>query len=187
MAATFANFDQRNNSIVVPDDLAKYLHSKTSPRRTLRFSSRSTPAIRARVGLACSNYVTASQDHLPQSLRSTYKGNFQATGSFCLSSVQRHQDGHTRRLRHLHLDQPGSLSFNNSGNPTSSLHSLLQLRHAGPNTPLIQFPNRAPSAVPCRYGGGASTRELIRISAIPSPNQWNLTVERSSPPARRCV
>ena len=38
----------------------------------------------------------------------------------------------------------GPLSFNNSGNPTSSLHSYANANTAGPNTPLIQFPNTAP-------------------------------------------
>ena len=72
-----ANFDQTNNSIVVPDNLAAYLtkaeHRLLEPR---------VPAVFNACNLnqtcrPCTKYVTASQDGLPQGLRQTYKGNFQ--------------------------------------------------------------------------------------------------------------
>ena len=47
-----ANFDQRNNSIVVPDNLAAYLQKQNIASSNWRFSSHSTPATSTRVGLA---------------------------------------------------------------------------------------------------------------------------------------
>ena len=50
----------------------------------------------------------------------------------------------------------GPLSFNNSGNPTSNLHTYTNssVTDAEGDAPLIQFPNTAPPTVGVQYGGG---------------------------------
>jgi hypothetical protein len=71
------------------------------------------------------------------------------------------------------------LSFNNSGNPTSSLFIYSNSNTAGTNTPQIQFPNTAPpsSGGPV-YGGGGLDQGVDPNFRDPQSNQWNLTVER---------
>ncbi len=72
----------------------------------------------------------------------------------------------------------GPLSFNNSGNPTSSLHSYSNANTAGANTPLIQFPNTAPPSTTVQIGGGSLDQGVDPNYRDPQSNQWNLTVER---------
>src|ERR1700678_444176 len=70
-----ANFDQRNNSIVVPDALAGYLKSQNITASNIAFQQSfnacpsGTAAGSVLNGVPCTAYITASQDHLPQSLR----------------------------------------------------------------------------------------------------------------------
>jgi hypothetical protein len=71
----------------------------------------------------------------------------------------------------------GPLSFNNSGNPTSVLHTYSNtLTTAG--TPLIRFPNTAPPTVGVQYGGGGLDQGVDPNYRDPQSEQWNLTVER---------
>jgi hypothetical protein len=81
----------------------------------------------------------------------------------------------------------GPLSFNNSGNPTSALHTYSNcLSTAGVcnssgatgGVPLIQFPNTAPPTVGVQYGGGGLDQGVDPNYRDPQANQWNLTVER---------
>src|SRR5208282_5470193 len=72
----------------------------------------------------------------------------------------------------------GPLSFNNSGNPTSSLHSYSNANTAGANTPLIQFPNTAPPSSTVQIGGGSLDQGVNPNYRDPQSNQWNLTLER---------
>ncbi len=72
----------------------------------------------------------------------------------------------------------GPLSFNNSGNPTSSLHTYSNYNTAGPNTPQIQFPSTAPPTVGAQIGGGSLDQGVDTNYRDPQSNQWNVTVER---------
>jgi hypothetical protein len=72
----------------------------------------------------------------------------------------------------------GPLSFNNSGNPTSSLHSYANTNTVGPNTPQIRFPNTAPPTVGAQIGGGSLDQGVDPNYRDPQSNQWNITVER---------
>ena len=72
-----ANFDQRNNSIVVPNALSKYLVSQNITASNVAFQQSFNACNLQVTTLACTKYVTATQDGLPQSLRNIYKGNFQ--------------------------------------------------------------------------------------------------------------
>ena len=76
-----ANFDQRNNSIVVPDALAGYLANNNLTASNLAFQQSFNACNLNYTALPCTKYVTASQDGLPQSLRNSYKGNFQPRAS----------------------------------------------------------------------------------------------------------
>src|SRR6202042_574284 len=72
----------------------------------------------------------------------------------------------------------GPLSFNNSGNPTSSLHSYANSAIPGTNIPTIQFPNTAPATIGAQIGGGSLDQGVDPNYRDPQSNQWNVTVER---------
>jgi hypothetical protein len=173
-----ANFDQRNNSIVVPDALAGYLTSQNITSSNVAFQQSFNACNLNVTSLPCTKYVTASQDGLPQSLRNTYKGNFQPRVSVAYRPFNDTRTVVRAGFGIYTMTNLGPLSFNNSGNPTSSLHSYANANTAGPNTPQIQFPNTAPPAVGVQIGGGSLDQGVDPNYRDPQSNQWNVTVER---------
>jgi hypothetical protein len=173
-----ANFDQRNNSIVVPDALAAYLVSQKISGSNLAFQQSFNACNLQVITLPCTKYVTASQDGLPQSLRKTYKGNFQPRFAVAYRPFNDTRTVVRAGFGVFTMTNLAPLSFNNSGNPTSSLHSYSNANTAGANTPLIQFPNTAPPSTGVQIGGGSLDQGVNPNFRDPQANQWNLTVER---------
>ena len=175
-----ANFDQKNNSIVVPDELASYLSKQNLQSSNLAFQQSFNACNLNYSALPCTNYVTASQDHLPQGLRNTYKGNFQPRISVAYRPFNDTKTVIRAGFGIYTMTNLGPLSFNNSGNPTSNLHTYTNsLVTDGNGThPLIQFPNTAPATVGVQYGGGSLDQGVDPNYRDPQSNQWNLTVER---------
>jgi hypothetical protein len=172
-----ANFDQRNNSIVVPDELSSYLQKNNLDTSNLAFQQSFNACNLNYAALSCTNYVTASQDHLPQGLRNTYKGNFQPRISLAYRPFNDTKTVIRAGFGVFTMTNLGPLSFNNSGNPTSVLHTYSNtLTTAG--TPLIRFPNTAPPTVGVQYGGGGLDQGVDPNYRDPQSEQWNLTVER---------
>lgn len=179
-----ANFDQRNNSIIVPDALAGYLKSQNLTASNVAFQQSfnacpaGTPAGTVVNGVPCTAYITASEDHLPQSLRQTYKGDFQPRISFAYRPFNNTKTVIRAGFGIYTMTNLGPLSFNNSGNPTSSLFIYSNTNTAGPNTPQIVFPNTAPpTSGGVTYGGGGLDQGVNPNYRDPQSNQWNLTVE----------
>ena len=179
-----ANFDQRNNSIVVPDALAGYLKSQniTASNAAFQQSFNACPAGTASGsqvnGLPCTAYVTASQDGLPQSLRQIYKGDFQPRISVAYRPFNNTKTVLRAGFGIYTMTNLGPLSFNNSGNPTSSLFIYSNSNTAGANTPQIVFPNTAPpTSGGVTYGGGGLDQGVDPLYRDPQSNQWNVTVE----------
>ncbi|MGD0567821.1 MAG: TonB-dependent receptor [Candidatus Sulfotelmatobacter sp.] len=171
-----ANFDQRNNSIVVPDNLAGYLAQQNIQASNLGFQQSFNACNLGYTALPCSSYITASQDHLPQSLRNIYKRNFQPRISLAYRPFNDTKTVIRAGFGVFTMTNLGPLSFNNSGNPTSALHTYA---NSGTVTsPLIQFPNTAPPTVGVQYGGGGLDQGVDPNYRDPQSNQWNLTVER---------
>jgi hypothetical protein len=180
-----ANFDQRNNSIVVPDALASYLTSQNITASNIAFqqSFNACPSGTAPGsvlnGVPCTAYITASQDHLPQSLRNIYKGDFQPRVSIAYRPFNDTKTVVRAGFGIYTMTNLGPLSFNNSGNPTSSLFIYSNSNTAGANTPQIVFPNTAPpTSGGVTYGGGGLDQGVDPNYRDPQSNQWNLTVER---------
>ena len=182
-----ANFDQANNAIVVPDQLASYLSAKNLQGSNLAFQQSFNACNLNNTALPCTQYLTASQDHLPQSLRNTYKGNFQPRVSLAYRPFNDTKTVIRAGFGIFTMTNLGPLSFNNSGNPTSALHTYSNcLSTAGVcnssgatgGVPLIQFPNTAPPTVGVQYGGGGLDQGVDPNYRDPQANQWNLTVER---------
>ena len=171
-----ANFDQRNNSIVVPNELPAYLQQQNILPSNLAFQQSFNACNLGYTPLPCTNYVTASQDHLPQSLRNVYMRNFQPRISIAWRPFNDTRTVIRAGFGIFTMTNLGPLSFNNSGNPTSALHTYT---NSGTVTsPLIQFPNTAPPTVGVQYGGGGLDQGVDPNYRDPQANQWNLTVER---------
>lgn len=184
LGGNLANFDQRNNSVVVPDALAGYLKSQNLEASNLAFqqsfnacSLNSGVSKPSGVALPCTNYVTASQDKLPQSLRNIYKGDFQPRFSIAYRPFNDTKTVIRAGFGVYTMTNLGPLSFNNSGNPTSSLFIYTNSNTAGPNTPEIVFPNTKPAATSVQYGGGGLDQGVNPNYRDPQSNQWNVTVE----------
>jgi Carboxypeptidase regulatory-like domain/TonB dependent receptor len=171
-----ANFDQRNNSIVVPNSLAAYLAKDNLQSSNVAFQQSFNACNLGHAALPCTSYVTASQDHLPQSLRNTYTRNFQPRFSLAYRPFNDTKTVIRAGFGIFTVTNLGPLSFNNSGNPTSALHTYTNSLSNG--APLIQFPNTAPPTVGVQYGGGGLDQGVDPNYRDPQGNQWNLTVER---------
>ncbi len=171
-----ANFDQRNNSIVVPNSLAGYLAQQNLQASNLGFQQSFNSCGLDYTALPCTNYITASQDHLPQSLRNVYKRNFQPRVSVAYRPFNDTKTVIRAGFGVFTVTNLGPLSFNNSGNPTSALHTYTNSGTAA--APLIQFPNTAPPSIGVQYGGGGLDQGVNPNYRDPQANQWNLTVER---------
>jgi len=171
-----ANFDQRNNSIVVPNVLSAYLQRQNIQASNLAFQQSFNACNLGYTALPCTNYVTASQDHLPQSLRNIYMRNFQPRVSIAWRPFNDTKTVIRAGFGIFTMTNLGPLSFNNSGNPTSALHTYTNSATAS-GTPLIQFPNTAPPTMGLQYGGGGLDQGVDPNYRDPQANQWNFTVE----------
>jgi uncharacterized lipoprotein YajG len=172
-----ANFDQSNNSIVVPNALSAYLAKENIESSNLTFRQSFNSCDLDHTALPCTKYVTASEDHLPQGLRNTYKGNFQPRFSVAYRPFNDTKTVVRAGFGIFTMTNLGPLSFNNSGNPTSALHTYTNSVTAS-GAPLIQFPKTAPPSVGVVYGGGGLDQGVDPNYRDPQSNQWNLTLER---------
>ncbi len=175
-----ANFDQQNNAIVVPDELSGALSRLNLEKSNLAFQQSFNACNLNQTQLPCTRYLTASQDHLPQGLRNTYLGNWQPRVSFAYRPFNDTKTVLRGGFGIFTMTNLGPLSFNNSGNPTSNLHTYTNSSVTdGTGThPLIQFPKTAPPTVGVQYGGGSLDQGVDPNYRDPQSEQWNLTVER---------
>jgi hypothetical protein len=173
-----ANFDQRNNSIVVPDNLAAYLAKQNIQGSNLAFQQSFNACNLGNTSLPCTSYVTASQDHLPAGLRNIYYGDYQPRFSIAYRPFNNTGTVVRAGFGLYTMTNLGPLSFNNSGNPTSNLHTYSNSTTAG-GAPAIQFPNTAPASTGGpTYGGGGLDQGVDPNYRDPQSSQWNVTVER---------
>jgi hypothetical protein len=172
-----ANFDQNTNTIVVPDALSAFLAREKLGTSNLAFQQSFNACNLNYNGLPCTHYATASQDHLPQGLRHTYFGNVQPRFSLAWRPFNDTKTVVRAGFGIFTMTNLGPLSFNNSGNPTSALHTYTNSRSAS-GAPVIQFPNTTPPETGVQYGGGNLDQGVDPHYRDPQSNQWNLTVER---------
>ena len=177
-----ANFDQRNNSIIVPDQLSAYLEQQNIQASNLAFQQSFNACNLGYTALPCTNYLTASQDHVPQSLRNIYMRNFQPRVSIAYRPFNDTKTVIRAGFGIFTMTNLGPLSFNNSGNPTSALHtysnSLTTNGRLSSSFPIPPHPRLA-----CNTGAVAWIRASIPIIVIrrlingisPSSANWERT------------
>ena len=175
-----ANFDQSTNSIVVPDALAATLSQQNLQSSNLAFQQSFNACNLGYNALPCTAYKTASEAGLPQSLRRTYWGNVQPRISIAYRPFNDTKTVVRAGFGVFTMTNLGPLSFNNSGNPTSNLHTYAnsQVTDAAGTHPLIRFPQTAPPSTGVQYGGGSLIQAVDPRYRDPQSNQWNLTLER---------
>lgn len=174
-----ANFDQRTNSIIVPDALASTLKQQNLQNSNLAFQQSFNACNLGYTSLPCTNYRTASQAGVPRGLRNTYWGNVQPRIAFAYRPFNGTRTVIRGGFGIFTMTNLGPLSFNNSGNPTSNLHTYTNslVTDSTGTHPAIQFPQTAPSSVATQYGGGSLDQGVDPNYRDPQSNQWNLTVE----------
>ena len=180
MGGNLANFDQNTNSIVVPNNLAAYLQQQNIGSSNVAFQQ-SFNACGLNQGGPCTKYVTASQDGLPQGLRNTYHGNVQPRLSFAYRPFNNTKTVVRGGFGIFTMTNLGPLSFNNSGNPTSNLHTYTNVgdpASGAVTNQTILFPNTAPATVGVQYGGGSLDQGVDPNYRDPQSNQYNVTVEQ---------
>jgi hypothetical protein len=169
------SFDPRNNSILVPDGLAKTLANSPAYQQVYTGFLQSFNACSLGQGGACTKVLTASQDHLPEGLRQIYARDFDPRVSVAFRPFRDNKTVLRAGFGIFTVSTLGPMSFNNAGNPLSVVHTYAN--NAG-GQPQFQFPATAPSNVAAVYGGGTLDQANNPLFRDPQAAQWNFTVER---------
>jgi hypothetical protein len=169
------SFDPRNNSILVPDGLAKTLAGSPAYQQVYTGFLRSFNACSLGQGGPCTNVLTASQDHLPEGLRQIYSRDFDPRISVAFRPFRDNKTVFRAGFGIFTVSTLGPMSFNNAGNPLSVVHTYTN--NVG-GQPLFQFPATAPATQAAVYGGGTLDQANNPLFRDPQAAQWNFTVER---------
>jgi hypothetical protein len=166
-----ANFDPASNAIVVPNKLLNTI----GPTQGFLQSFNSCNLQQKNTNLACTQFLTASQAHLPQGLRNLYWKNFQPRLSVAYRPFASNKTVFRAGFGIFTVTNLGPLSFNNSGNPTSTLHTYANNANG---SPLFTFPLTSPPNQGITYGGGSLDQGVDPNYRDPQSAQWNVTLEQ---------
>jgi hypothetical protein len=179
-----ANFDPRNGDVVVPDILL----NKTVPSSPLlqanynafliSFNACSLPT--RNLALACSNVITASQDHLSQSLRNTYWGDYDPRIGIAFRPFRDNKTVLRAGLGIFTQTALGQLAYDFIGIP---LGAPFTYSNNNGGSPLFTFPQTTPTAQALQYGGTGFYDGMSPNFKDPQTVQWNFTIERQLTPA----
>jgi hypothetical protein len=169
------SFDPRNNSVLVPDGLAKTLASSPGYQQVYTGFLQSFNACSLGQGGPCSNVLTASQDHLPEGLRQIYSRDFDPRISVAFRPFRDNKTVLRAGFGIFTVSTLGPMSFNNAGNPLSVVHTYTN--DVG-GQPQFQFPATAPPNQAAVFGGGTLDQANNPLFRDPQAAQWNFTIER---------
>jgi hypothetical protein len=174
-----ANFDPRNGDVVVPNILL----NKTVPSSPLlqanynaflvSFNACGLPT--RNTSLACSNVVTASQDHLSQSLRNTYWGDYDPRIGVAFRPFRDNKTVFRAGFGIFTQTPLGQLAYDFIGIPLGAPYTY---SNNNGGQPLFQFPQTSPTNQALQYGGTGFYDGMSPNFRDPQTAQWNATIER---------
>jgi hypothetical protein len=174
-----ANFDPRNGDIVVPDILL----NKTVPSSPLlqanynafliSFNACQLPT--RNMSLPCSNVVTASQDHLSQSLRNTYWHDFDPRIGLAFRPFRDNKTVFRAGFGIFTQTPLGQLAYDFLGIPLGAPYTY---SNNNGGVPLFTFPQTSPASTTAQYGGTGLYDGMSPNFKDPQTAQWNVTIER---------
>lgn len=174
-----ANFDPKNGDVVVPDVLLKTVVPSSPLLQSnynaflISFNACSLPT-RA-MSLACSNVVTASQDHLSQSLRNTYWHNFDPRISIAFRPFRDNKTVFRAGFGIFTQTPLGQLAYDFIGIPLGAPYTY---SNNNGGAPLFTFPHTTPTTFAAQYGGTGFYDGMEPNFRDPQTAQWNVTLER---------
>jgi hypothetical protein len=174
-----ANFDPRNGDVVVPDILL----NKTVPSSPLlqanynaflvSFNACQLPT--RNMSLPCSNVVTASQDHLSQSLRNTYWGDYDPRIGIAFRPFRDNKTVFRAGFGIFTQTPLGQLAYDFIGIPLGAPYTYSNNNNG---VPLFMFPQTSPASTTAQYGGTGFYDGMSPNFKDPQTAQWNATIER---------
>jgi hypothetical protein len=176
-----ANFDPRNGDVVVPDILL----NKTVPSSPLLeanynaflVSINACQLAARNMSLPCTNVLTASQDHLSQSLRNTYWHDFDPRVSVAFRPFRDNKTVLRAGFGIFTQTPLGQLAYDFLGIPLGAPYTYSN-NSCGCGQPLFQFPATSPTNQALQYGGTGLYDGMSLNFKDPQTAQWNLTIER---------
>jgi Carboxypeptidase regulatory-like domain len=174
-----ANFDPRNGDVVVPNILL----NKTVPSSPLlqanynafliSFNACQLPT--RNMSLPCSNVVTASQDHLSQSLRNTYWHDFDPRIGIAYRPFRNNKTVFRAGFGIFTQTPLGQLAYDFLGIPLGAPYTY---SNNNGGVPLFTFPQTSPASTSAQYGGTGFYDGMSPNFKDPQTAQWNATIER---------
>ena len=165
-----ANFLPDTNTVVIPDRLANGIGAVPAFLQSFNSCTLSN----RNMSLPCSNFETASQAHIPQSLRQNYKRNFDPRIGVAYRPFSNSNTVIRAGFGVFSVTNLGPFAFNMSSTPTAAVHTY-QNNNGG--SPLFQFPQVLTPSQSVEFGGGELEQGDDPNYRDPQVIQWNLTVE----------
>ena len=174
-----ANFDPRNGDVVVPDILLNStIHSSPllqANYNAFLISFNACQLTTRNMSLPCSNVVTASQDHLSQSLRNTYWRDFDPRISVAFRPFRDNKTVFRAGFGIFTQTPLGQLAYDFLGIPLGAPYTY---SNNNGGQPLFQFPQTSPTNQALQYGGTGLYDGMSLNFKDPQTAQWNVTIER---------
>jgi Carboxypeptidase regulatory-like domain len=175
-----ANFDPTNGDVVVPNILL----DKTVPSSSLLQANYNAFLVSFNAcelnnpePFGCSNVETASQDHLSQSLRNTYWGDYDPRVGIAFRPFRDTKTVFRAGFGVFTQTPLGSLAYDFIGIPLGAPYTYTNQASAG-SPPLYTFPDTSPTNTALQYGGTGFYDGMSPNYKDPQTVQYNVTVER---------
>ena len=174
-----ANFDPKNGDIVVPDILLNKTVSSSPLLQAnynaflVSFNACQLPT--RNMSLPCSNVVTASQDHLSQSLRNTYWHDFDPRVGIAFRPFRDNKTVFRAGFGIFTQTPLGQLAYDFLGIPLGAPYTY---SNNNGGVPLFTFPQTSPASTTAQYGGTGFYDGMSPNFRDPQTAQWNVTIER---------
>lgn len=175
-----ANFDPANGDVVVPnillDKTVKSSALLQANYNAFLVSFNACQLMNAEP-FGCSNVVSASQDHLSQSLRNTYWGDYDPRIGIAYRPFRDTKTVFRAGFGIFTQTPLGSLAYDFIGIPLGAPYTYTNQASAGA-APMYTFPATSPTNAGLQYGGTGFYDGMSPNYKDPQTIQYNVTIER---------